>query len=71
MTVAELIAWLQTQPQDARVDVGMNQEYQDRLSLDTCQLTEHEGIQYVLLGEEVYEEVYEEIFVNSDGVQVA
>lgn len=56
MTVAELIAWLQTRPQDARVDVGMNQEYQDHLSLDTCQLTEYEGVQYVLLGEEVYEE---------------
>lgn len=71
MTVAQLIAWLQTQPQDARVDVGMNQEYQDCLTLDTCQLVGHNGVQYVLLGEEVYEEVYEEVFVNSDGVQVA
>lgn len=67
MTVAELIAWLQTQPQHARVDVGMNQEYQDRLTSDTCQLIEYAGEPYVLLGEEVYEEV----FVNSDGLIVA
>lgn len=56
MTVAELIVWLQAQPQDAQVDIGMNQEYQDPLCPETCQLTEYEGVQYVLLGEEVYSE---------------
>jgi hypothetical protein len=56
MTVAELIAWLQTQPQHVRVDVGMNQEYQDQLCLDTCQLTQYAGEPYVLLGQEHYGE---------------
>lgn len=43
MTVAELIVWLQAQPQDARVLILGSEE--------TCQLTEYEGVQYVLLGE--------------------
>lgn len=56
MTVAQLIAWLQTQPQDARVDIGMNMEYQDRLTPDTCQLVQFDPgyTPYVLLGEEVF-----------------
>lgn len=56
MIVSELIAWLQTQPQDLRVDVGMNREYQDHLSLDTCQVFTYDGHSYVLLGEDTYSE---------------
>lgn len=71
MTVAQLIVWLQAQPQDACVDIGMNMEYQDPLCPETCQLTEWEGVQYVLLGEEIYGTAREEIFLTSDGVRVA
>lgn len=55
MTVAELIVWLQAQPQHVRVDIGMNMEYQDPLSAETCQLMGPDGDAYVLLGEETYE----------------
>lgn len=73
MTVAQLIAWLQQQPQDARVDIGMNMEYQDPLCPETCQLVQFEPDKapYVLLGEEVYGTPREEIFLNTDGVRVA
>jgi len=51
MTVRELVEWLESQDQDLRVEVGMNQEYQNRLSVDECQVVVYEGRRYVLLGE--------------------
>lgn len=73
MTVAQLIVWLQQQPQDARVDIGMNMEYQDQLDSDTCQFVNWQdgSTPYVLLGEEVYGTAREQIFLNSDGIRVA
>jgi hypothetical protein len=38
MNVAELIAVLQTLPQDLIVDIGMNQEYQQTLSAEDIRI---------------------------------
>lgn len=53
ITVAELAAWLATQPQHLTVQVGMNQEYQHGLDLSLVQRVQDEGQDYILLGESV------------------
>lgn len=51
MKVKELIVWLQSQDQEMDVEVGMNQEYQNELDVDYCQVVRFDGYEYVLLGE--------------------
>jgi hypothetical protein len=49
MTVAELIAKLQTMPQDYEVEMGMNQEYQEAVTADMVVIQEYNGRRYVLI----------------------
>jgi hypothetical protein len=49
MTVAELIAKLQTLPQDYEVEMGMNQEYQEAVTEDMVVIEEYRGRRYVII----------------------
>jgi hypothetical protein len=49
MTVAELIAKLQTMPQDFEVEMSMNQEYQEAVTEDMVVIQEYDGRRYVLI----------------------
>ena len=50
VTVAELIAILQTMPQDMGVQMSMNMEYQSRVRSDMVEVfTREDGSQYVLI----------------------
>jgi hypothetical protein len=49
MTVAELIAKLQTLPQDLPVDMSMNQEYQNPVTPDMVVVQEFDGRRYVCI----------------------
>ena len=49
MTVAELIAKLQTLPQDYEVEMGMNQEYQEAVTADMVVIQEYNGRRYVII----------------------
>ncbi len=49
MTVAELIAILQTMPQDLEVEMGMNQEYQEAVTEDMVVIEEYNGRRYVII----------------------
>ena len=50
VTVSELIAILQTMPQDMEVQMSMNMEYQSRVRSDMVELfTREDGSQYVLI----------------------
>ena len=50
VTVSELIAILQTMPQDMEVQMSMNMEYQSRVRSDFVELfTREDGSQYVLI----------------------
>ena len=50
VTVAELVAILQTMPQDMEVQMSMNMEYQSRVRSDMVEVfTRDDGSQYVLI----------------------
>lgn len=50
VTVAELVAILQTMPQDMEVQMSMNMEYQSRVRSDMVEVfTREDGSQYVLI----------------------
>ncbi len=49
MTVAEMIAKLQTLPQDLEVEMGMNQEYQEAVTADMVVIQEYNGRRYVII----------------------
>jgi hypothetical protein len=49
MTVAELIAVLQTMPQDLQVEMAMRMEYQEAVTPDMVVIQEYDGRRYVLI----------------------
>ena len=49
MTVAELIAKLQTMPQDLEVEMAMNQEYQEAVTEDMVVIEEYKCRRYVII----------------------
>ena len=51
MKVHELIEWLSQQDANLDVEVGLRQEYQERLDGDSCQVVSWQGQRFVLLGE--------------------